>query len=98
MNSNVNLIANQLIQLKIQSSDNNDENNLINNLINCFCCKHLRERKNFNNVNSNNNNNNNNRNVSNFFYYELSSKNSFQAQILIIQCHFNFKSRVFSIT
>ncbi len=68
MDSNVNLIANQLLQLKIQS-DNADDNNLINNFINCFCCKHLRTAKSFhNNKNSNNSNNinNNNRNVSFF--------------------------------
>ena len=60
MDSNVNLIANQLIQLKIQSSDKTDEKNLINNLINCFCCKHLRATKSFNNVTSNNNSTNKN--------------------------------------
>ena len=65
MDSNVNLISNQLIQLKIQSSGNSDDNKLINNLINCFCCKHLRATKSFNNVNSNNNIN---KNVREYFF------------------------------
>ena len=62
MDSNVNLIANQLLQLKIQSSENTNEKDLINNFINCFCCKHLRATKSFANINNNSNSNNNNNN------------------------------------